>query len=78
MTAISSVALVSYNIGVPSAFISSRFGHRWSQGLGTILTTVSYLLLWSTKFNQQVYEDNIWLLFIYFILIGETINQYFT
>ena len=71
VTALASLSLLAADFGVPSAYISARFGHVWSLTLGMLLTVLSYLLLWSSLFNISFYKEHYYLLVVYFIMVGK-------
>lgn len=58
-------------IGFPAGMFAERFGPRWTSLAALLITTVAFMLLYSTTFMKRFYHDTIWLQYIYFLVGGE-------
>ena len=68
------------NIGLGLGFLPGmffdRFGPRLTSAAGLIISTGSYLLVWSTTFTFNFYSDKSWLMSIFFLFTGNEICKF--
>lgn len=58
------------SMGFPAGILSERFGARVTSVVATIVSTLGFLLLWSTTLSKDFYHDHAWLQYIYFFVAG--------
>lgn len=58
------------SLGFPAGFLSERFGARVTAVVAAVVSTLGFLLLWSTTLSKDFYHDHAWLQYIYFFVAG--------
>ena len=57
---------------LPAGALVKSKGPRLGAAVALLITTSSYLLLWSATRDTRFYHDNFWLLVTYFTAAGKT------
>jgi len=61
------------SLGFPAGFLCERFGARVTSIVATVVSTVGFILLWSTTESKEFYHGHAWLQYIYFFVAGEVL-----
>lgn len=66
------------SIGLPAGIMCERLGSRWTSMVALILSSLGFMLLYSTTFStntKQWYADKSWLQDIYFFVAGKQVSE---
>lgn len=63
------------SFGFPAGFLCERFGARVTSVVATIVSTLGFILLWSTTESKEFYHGHAWIQYIYFFLAGKLCCQ---
>ncbi|KAL3861911.1 hypothetical protein ACJMK2_007924 [Sinanodonta woodiana] len=58
------------SVGFPAGFLFERFGPRWTSFVGLLVSTLGFMLLWSTTLMKEFYHDRSYLQYIYWFVGG--------
>ncbi|KAL4221281.1 hypothetical protein ACF0H5_019544 [Mactra antiquata] len=58
------------SLGFPAGILSEKFGSRVTSFVALIISTLGFVLLWSTTISKEFYHGHAWLQYIYFFVAG--------